>query len=241
MSARVVMRRRSAEISRGRRAARAARPGLAVWRSALCADFAAVLGLGSRRRTHYAPWGRFVQTAAASQITKRALRADPRAALLAATEIAPSEQRLPRGSGSALGTGVVRDRSSVLRAGPQKWAPRLAKTKPLAKPSRKGLCGWVAARLCGAEKRSSCGLARSANRELTRRGCLNEAPPRRVVSSATGPQVRASQGSRSAAKAATVKRCGPPAQAFAAPQGKYSSAHGECSSERACRSAPTTG
>ena len=84
-------------------------------------------------------------------------------------------------------------------------------------PSRKGLCGQVAARLCGAEKRRFCGLARSANRELTRCACLSEVNAVNAASCATGPQDRASQGSRSAAKAATVKRCGPPAQAFAAP------------------------
>ena len=213
------MRRRSAEISRGRRAAGAARPGLAVWRSALCADFAAVLGLGSRRRTHYAPWGRFVQTTAASQITKRALRADPKPALLTAPQRAQGGQRLPRGSGSDSWPGVVRGRSSALRAGSQKRAPRCAQIKPPTKPSRKGLCGRDAARLCGAEKRRTCGLARSANRHHARCACLSGVNAVNVASCATGPQDRASQGSRSAAKAATVKRCGPPAQAFAAPHG----------------------
>ena len=88
-------------LPRGRRAAGAARQGLTLWRSALRADSAAVLGLGSRRRTHYAPWGRYVQTTAASQMLMRAARADPSAVLLVAPEITPSGQHLPRGSISA--------------------------------------------------------------------------------------------------------------------------------------------
>ena len=202
---------------RGRHAAGAARQGLTLWRSPLRSDCAAVLVLGSRRGTRYAPWGRCAQTAAASQITKRALRADPRTPLLTATEIAPARQRLPRGSGSASWTDVVRKGPSALRAGSQKRASRPAQIKPPAIPSHKGLGGRVAARLCGAEKRRTCGLARSANRELTRCACLSEVNAVNAASCATGPQDRASQGSRSEAKAATVKRCGPPAQAFGAP------------------------
>ena len=95
-----------------------------------------------------------------------------------------------------------------------------AQSDPPATPSREGLCGWVVARLCGAEKRRACGLARSANRELTRCACLSGVNAVNAASCATGPQDRASQGSLSAAKAATVKRCGPPAQAFAASLGK---------------------
>ena len=209
--------RRLGDVPRGRRAAGAARWGLILWRSPLRSDFAAVLTLGSRRETHYAPWGRYVQTAAASQITKRALRADPRVALLAAPEIAPSGQRLSRGSVSVVGNRVASDLSFARRAASQKRAPRLVQTKPPPSPSRKGLCGRVAARLCGAEKRRTCGLARSANRHHARCACLSGVHAVNAASCATGPQDRASQGSRSAAKAATVKRCGPPEQAFAAP------------------------
>ncbi len=66
-------------------------------RSALRTDCTAMLGLGSRRRTHCAHCVRFVQTAATSQSWMRAARADPRPALLVAPEIAPAEHRLPRG------------------------------------------------------------------------------------------------------------------------------------------------
>ncbi len=50
-------------------------------------------------RAHFAPFGRCVQTVSASQLTKRAARADPGAALLAAAQIAPAGHRLPRRRG----------------------------------------------------------------------------------------------------------------------------------------------
>jgi len=46
-------------------------------RSALQADSTAMLAPGSCRRTHYATCGRCVQTAAASQTTKRAIARRP--------------------------------------------------------------------------------------------------------------------------------------------------------------------
>jgi len=55
-------------------AARAAHRALIRWRSPLRCDCTALLGPGSRRRTHCAHFVRCVQTPAASQITKRALR-----------------------------------------------------------------------------------------------------------------------------------------------------------------------
>jgi len=91
--------------------------------SALCADCAAVLGLGSRRTTRFVRCALCAQTRAASQSTKRAARADPRprlagragpggpavrqaqtvhwtvcvrAHLLATPQIAPAGYRLPR-------------------------------------------------------------------------------------------------------------------------------------------------
>ncbi len=87
-------------IAHGRRAAGAARSGLAVWRSAARRDCAPVLGLGSRRTTHCVRFALSVQTGAASQTTKRAARADPKPALLTAPHRAQGGQRLPRGSGS---------------------------------------------------------------------------------------------------------------------------------------------
>ncbi len=73
-----------------------------------------------------------------------------------------------------------------------------------------GRADWPGA-ACKARAR---GLARSANRQLTRRGCPNAVSE---VSSATGPRGRASQGSLSEAKTAPVKRSGLPGRAFAAP------------------------
>ena len=84
-------------------------------------------------------------------------------------------------------------------------------------PSRKGPIGQAAQRLWRAEKHRACGLARSANRCLTRRGCLSVESAANAASSATGPQDRASQGSRRAATTATVKRRSLPNGAFAAP------------------------
>jgi len=67
-----------------------------LWRSALRADSAAMLEAGSRRATRCARCVRCAQTGAARQITRRAARADPAPALLAAPEIAPAGDRLPR-------------------------------------------------------------------------------------------------------------------------------------------------
>ena len=51
---------------------------------------------------------------------------------------------------------------------------------------RKGAFGQDMARLCGAEERRACGLARSANRHQTRRDCSSAAAAGRVASFATG-------------------------------------------------------
>ena len=67
-----------------RSAAAQARPQGLVGRSALRADSAAMLASGSRRRTRTAHCVRSARTTAASQLTKRAARAYPDAALLAA-------------------------------------------------------------------------------------------------------------------------------------------------------------
>ena len=70
---------------RGARSAAAqAQPRGLVGRSALRADSAAMLASGSHRRTRTAHCVRSARTTAASQLTKRAARADPDAALLAA-------------------------------------------------------------------------------------------------------------------------------------------------------------
>src|SRR5882672_4851613 len=55
-----------------------------------------MLGPGSRRITRCVRFALYARTDAANQLTKRAARADPGPALLAATEIAPGGCRLPR-------------------------------------------------------------------------------------------------------------------------------------------------
>jgi spore maturation protein SpmA len=69
-----------------------------LWRSALRADSTAMLALGSRRETHCVRCAHSVQTVATSVFLMRAARADPRPALLVATEIAATGCRLPRGN-----------------------------------------------------------------------------------------------------------------------------------------------
>ena len=171
-------------------AAGGTRQGLMLWRSALRADCTAMLGPGSRRRTHYASCARCVQTTAASQITKRAARADPGPALLVATEIAPAGYRLPRVPPLSSLLDKNLDVSAKARAGSRRRAS--------AQPRSAGLVA----------------RARSALRYLTRRGCLNGANAVRAVSSAAGPRDRAPQGTL-AKRGQAVKRRRLPARAFA--------------------------
>jgi len=108
--------------------------------SALCADCAAVLGLGSRRTTRCAHWVRYAQTRAASQSTKRAARADPSPPLLTTPQIAPAGYRPPR-----------RPPGSVI-------APRTTTVSAKARPGR-----WQ--RACGAPR--SAGLVDRARQRAT--------------------------------------------------------------------------
>jgi len=68
-----------------------------LWRSALRADCAAMLGAGSRRAIRYANGVRCARTGAASMSTKRAARADPAPARLAV----PEARRRPPAGGTA--------------------------------------------------------------------------------------------------------------------------------------------
>ena len=78
-----------------------------------------------------------------------------------------------------------------------------------------GLC---ARRGLQGPRSAGLGAARaSALRDLTRCVCPSAANAVSVASYATGPQDRAPQGSRSAAKTASIKRCRLPGRAFAAP------------------------
>jgi len=79
----------------------------------------------------------------------------------------------------------------------------------------KGGLGLDAARTRGAEKRRARGLARSAIRKLTHRGCLSVESEANEASSAMGPRDRASQGSRREAPTAEHKRRSQAKHAFA--------------------------
>ena len=132
-----------------RGAAGSARRGLMPWRSALRSDCAAVLGLQSRRKTRCVRCAHSAQTTATSQITKRAARADPGPAFLAAPQIAPGGQRLARCRGGA---------SCCMRH----------------RRFSKGGSGQAGARLGGAEHRRARGRAPQARFvHLTRRDCLS--------------------------------------------------------------------
>ena len=156
-----------------------------------CLSPDSVLGPGSRRKTRFVRCALCAQTVATSQLTKRAARADPRPALLAAPEGAPAGHRRPR----VPSVGLCRGRQHCCC---------------------ECVSGQAAACLWSAEKRRARGLARSANRHLTRRNCLSAVSAANEASFATGPRDRASQGSRSEAETATAARCGLPGRAFAA-------------------------
>jgi hypothetical protein len=132
-------------------------------RATLRFAFPAVRGLVARRRTHYAHCVRCVQTAATSQSLKRAARAATSPVLLGAPE---AHYGLP--TRAFAGEVVV-------------FAPKTsARAARRAVPGRGDL--W------GGEERSAGVGARSALRDLIRRGCLSAAPAGRVASSATRPR-----------------------------------------------------
>ncbi len=126
---------RCAALTCARVAPGGARWGLVLGRSALRADSAAMLGSGSRRRTRYAHFVSCARTAAASQITKRAARADPKPPLLAVPQVAPTGHRLPR----------------VHRFGLPDGSPT---------PRCEAAPGQATACVCGAEERRAHGRAR---------------------------------------------------------------------------------
>ena len=192
--------RRRQQLGRLRGASGGARRGLMLWRSALRSDCTVLLGPGSRRRTRYVRCAHFAQTAAASQMWMRAARAEPGPVLLVATEIAPTGHRLPR---CTSGSFCVRQPGVAAKA----RSGRLQRAS--GAPSSAGLAA----------------PARSADQQLTRRGCLNAASKASVVSSAAGPEDRAAQGSRSEAQTAPAKRCGLSERAFAAPTLKRTDHH----------------
>ncbi len=140
------------------------------WRS----DSAAVLGPGSRRRTHSIRCAHFVQTTAASQLLKRAARADPEPVLLAAPEIAPAGHRPPRAEPFSLFAAKTRAGAAKVRSGRSEGASEALR--------RTGLVA----------------RARSAPRRLTCRRLFERRERSERSEFGDGPRDRAPEGSRSA-------------------------------------------
>ena len=174
------------------------RRGLMLGRSALRADSTAMLRAGSRRAARCANCVRSAQTCAASQITKRAARADPAPALLVAPQIAPAGCRLPRGHRRGVrrehlpGNGVLTisttrkpEAARRLRFLISAQRRREPGREPMQRPQRCTL-GSPQRALRGAEERRPRGRARSALRDQTRRGCSSAVSAANVASSATG-------------------------------------------------------
>ncbi len=147
---------------------------------ALRADSAAVLALGSHRGTRFVRCAHAARTTAMSMTTKRAARADPKAVLLAATEIAPAGYRLPRRS-CAVG---IRCEYQRPRCNEAVWLAFPCRKYP--PPVHKAALGWAAVRLCDAEEHSLHGRARSALRKHSHRGCPSGESEANAASSAMG-------------------------------------------------------
>ena len=116
------------------------------------------------RRTRYVRFAHCAQTAATSQLTKRAARAGHE----------PCASRLRRGAPPAARPRLCRNTEGRVERGAQWWNSRQAD------PGRGDFCGD--------EKRRAGVGARSALRCLTRRDCLNGANAVRVVSFAARPR-----------------------------------------------------
>jgi len=166
------------------------------------ADFAAVLGFRSRRRTRFSHFVRCAQTTAASQSTKRAsTRADRDPVLLAAAQ---ARHRTPaHGFAGYLHffTGGRSQSGHRARLAPSKracGARQVAGSMPAACPSlsspmpifsRKAWGRPV--RGCvfdGEERRAGVGARNRALRHLTRRSCLSVTSAASAASSAARPQ-----------------------------------------------------
>jgi len=148
--------------------------------------------LGVAPQTHFAHFVRYVQTGAASQFWMRAARADSKAALLAATEIAPCGYHLPRCNGCGL-----RRKHHLRLAAPLR--PLLTRLKA-RRSIRLGFSSQRTERLqrgrrhpagaiSGATSSAGPGSARaSAHPYQTRRVCLNAANEVSEVSYAARPR-----------------------------------------------------
>ena len=154
------------------------RPGRAAGsasprRPAKCAGSPAMLGPVAPSRTHCACCARSVQTSAPS----------PEHEARCARGHAPCASRRRRGAAPATRPGLCG----------RQWAystshsPRPGVAARIATDVCKAAAGRRAQRLCGGEEHSEQGRARSALRDLTRRGWSSEVNAVNEASSATGP------------------------------------------------------
>jgi len=206
-------------------------PGSAsLRRSTLRVDCPALLAARSRRGTRFAHFVRCAQTAATSQMTKRALRA-----------------RRPPGCAARRRRGAPPATRPRLCAEPAvRTVDGFARTRcPSCREStavrRRGAGGRRAQRLCGAEQRrpvvGAC-AARASSSDSLRLSERSERSERSEFRNATTG--RAAQGSRRAAATAAVKRSLPTARSSARAQHNKSLPASRSSALARCtRSLPT--
>jgi hypothetical protein len=148
--------------------------------------------LGVAPQTHFAHFVRYVQTGAASQFWMRAARADSKAALLAATEIAPCGYHLPRCHSCAFRCEHHPRLAAPLRHPLARLEARLSirlgfasqRTERLER-GRRHPVGAIS----GATSSAGLGSARaSAHPKLTRRVCLSVVSAANAASLAARPQ-----------------------------------------------------
>jgi hypothetical protein len=139
-----------------------------LWRSALRADYPALLASRGRRKTRYAGCARCARTAAASQMTKRAARAPLEAVLLGAPHGARPAHRLPlrerlwcsdrlpamlvaKGCAGGGATNIRKEPDANLR-GPSRTSPDAGTGAPAFQARRLRACVWKADRTVGARQ-----------------------------------------------------------------------------------------
>ena len=148
--------------------------------------------LGVAPQTHFAHFVRYVQTDAASQFWMRAARADSKAALLAATEIAPCGYHLPRCHGCGLRCEHHLRLAAPLRHPlirlDARFPMRLGFSSQRTERLQRGRRHPVGA-ISGATSSGGLGSARaSAHPKLTRRVCLSVVSAANAASLAARPQ-----------------------------------------------------
>ena len=159
------------------------------------------------------------QTAAMSQMTKRVLRTRRPRACAARRRRGAAPADHPHLCAEPQLTLHPRNAASLPSRGsehsPLRWSGLLLRAAPLV--LRKGVGGWLAARLCGAEQRSRAVGARAARASSSDSSRLFERSERSERSEFRDATARrAAQGSRPARPTAAVKRCKPPVHGFAA-------------------------